>query len=189
MALSLFRQRCFWQDLLAYAGTFRRVRGWRGTVVIALPAFLRKLKELGLSKNIGYLTAQLDRHPEMDGGGVGGFKAVDLSYPWMASAASSSGGPEMGRIPTQSRCGRSAARSSASPCIDHATAQVYNVMRLPECATCGVQFIDLSHIETVVHPGVRSRSAGRPEARRGSHRLCRPAASDRVRALRQVFQQ
>ncbi len=197
--IAWFDSDVFWQDLLAYAGDFRRVHlaGGEPMVIARAWAFLRKLKELGLSKNIelSYNT-NWTVIPKWTAEVWSGFKAVDLFI------SMDGVGPvnELIRRPLKwdefrrnlDVVEERHAEFNIRHASIHATAQVYNVMRLPElCAYVrGFEFIDpYPHIETVVHPEVfdpRVLPADLKQKARG-HILDYAAllTSDRARLLRQ----
>lgn len=162
--VSWFEGERFWDDLLQYAADFRRVHlaGGEPMVIAKAWSFLRRLKEVGLSKNIelSYNT-NWTVIPKWTAEVWSGFKAVDLFI------SMDGVGPvnEFIRHPLiwdefrdnlallEDRHEEFNVRHASI----HATAQVYNIMRLPElCAFVrGLDFIDpYPHIETVVHPEV-----------------------------------
>ena len=162
--IAWFERDVFWNDLLAYAGDFRRVHlaGGEPMVIARAWAFLRKLKELGLSRNIelSYNT-NWTIIPKWAAEVWSGFKAVDLFI------SMDGVGPvnELIRAPlkwdefrhnldmVEERHSEFNIRKASI----HATAQVYNVMRLPELCAFVRRFEFITpypHIETVVHPEV-----------------------------------
>jgi hypothetical protein len=162
--ISWFESEMFWQDLLQYAPHFRRVHLAGGEPMVIAKAwdFLRRLIDLGFSRNIelSYNT-NWTVIPKWTADVWRAFKAVDLFI-------SMDGVGEVNEF-IRSPLKWSVFRDNLSLVEErhgdfniryasiHATAQVYNIMRLPElCAFVrNLDFIDpYPHIETVVHPEV-----------------------------------
>ena len=162
--MSWFNSEMFWQDLLQYAPHFRRVHLAGGEPMVIAKAwnFLRRLSELGFSQNIE-LTYNTNWTviPKWTGEVWRTFKAVDLFISMDGVGAVN----EFIRHPLKWDvfCENLASVEQRHEELNirrasiHTTAQVYNVMRLPElCAFVrNLGFIDPHpHIETVVHPEV-----------------------------------
>jgi sulfatase maturation enzyme AslB (radical SAM superfamily) len=162
--ISWFESEMFWQDLLQYAPHFRRVHLAGGEPMVIAKAwdFLRRLRDLGYSQNIelSYNT-NWTIIPKWTADVWRSFKAVDLFISMDGVGKVN----EFIRHPLK----WDAFRENLSVVEEqhdefniryasiHATAQVYNVMRLPElCAFVrNLDFIHpYPHIETVVHPEV-----------------------------------
>lgn len=162
--ISWFENERFWQDLLQYAPHFRRVHLAGGEPMVIAKAwdFLRRLKDLGFSQNIelSYNT-NWTVIPKWTSEVWSAFKAVDLFISMDGVGEVN----EFIRHPLKwdvfrenlSLVEERHEEFNIRYASIHATAQVYNVMRLPElCAFVrNLDFIDpYPHIETVVHPEV-----------------------------------
>jgi len=162
--ISWFDSEIFWQDLLQYAPHFRRVHLAGGEPMIIAKAwdFLRRLRDLNFSQNIELsYNSNWTVIPKWTAEIWRAFKSVDLFISMDGVGEVN----EFIRHPlkwdvfrenlalVEERHDEFNVRSASI----HATAQVYNVMRLPElCAFVrNLDFIyPYPHIATAVHPEV-----------------------------------
>lgn len=160
--VSWFDNEIFWQDLLQYAPHFRRIHlaGGEPMVIARAWEFLRQLRDLGLSRNIELsFNSNWTVIPRWTAEVWRAFKAVHL-YISMDGVGEVN---EFIRHPLQWDVFRENLalveqrhdEFNIRYASINVTAQVYNVMRLPElCAFVrNLNFIDpYPHIATAVHP-------------------------------------